>query len=317
MTEVLVVGGGVVGLTTAHVLLERGHEVRVAAKEWSPAITSGAAAAFWYPYAVAHAQAAAWAARANERYRALARAPATGVSLVEARFLHRKPTPVTEWARAQAGFRELDARELPAGYACGHATEVPLVETPRYMAWLRDEVARRGAKLETRAFASLAEASREARVVVNATGVGARDLAGDASVVPIRGDVVKLPPGLVDHVALDEDDDADLAYVVPRADGTIVGGTHLKGDWGTDVREDVWRGVLARGLRLAPLPDGPILDVRVGLRPWRPTVRVEAERVAGANIVHHYGHGGAGFTLSWGSAEAAAGLVEAHDAQAR
>lgn len=314
---VLVVGGGVVGLTTAHVLLERGLDVRVAAREWSPAIASGVAAAFWYPYAVSHPDAAAWAARANERYRELARVAGSGVSLVEARFLRRNPAPVADWTRAQAGFRELDARELPAGYAGGHAMEVPLVETPRYMSWLRGEVARLGAKLETRAFASLAEPAREAPVIVNATGVGARELARDDSVVPIRGDVVRLPPGLVDHVALDEEDDADLAYVVPRADGTVVGGTHLKGDWGLDVREDVWRSVLARARRLAPLPDGPVLEVRVGLRPWRPRVRVEAERVGDARVVHHYGHGGAGFTLAWGSAEAAAALVEDQGTHAR
>jgi D-amino-acid oxidase len=43
----------------------------------------------------------------------------------------------------------------------------------------------------------------------------------------------------------------------------------------------------------------------------RSTVRVEAERVApGCLLVHNYGHGGAGITLSWGCAAEVVELVE-------
>jgi D-amino-acid oxidase len=43
----------------------------------------------------------------------------------------------------------------------------------------------------------------------------------------------------------------------------------------------------------------------VGLRPARPALRLEAERIGNATVIHNYGHGGAGFTLSWGCAEEA------------
>jgi D-amino-acid oxidase len=41
----------------------------------------------------------------------------------------------------------------------------------------------------------------------------------------------------------------------------------------------------------------------VGLRPVRPSVRLEAEALGGGRrLLHNYGHGGAGVTLSWGCA---------------
>jgi len=48
----------------------------------------------------------------------------------------------------------------------------------------------------------------------------------------------------------------------------------------------------------------------VGLRPYRPDgFRVEAERVGEKLFVHNYGHGGAGITLSWGTASLAVDIL--------
>ena len=50
----------------------------------------------------------------------------------------------------------------------------------------------------------------------------------------------------------------------------------------------------------------------VGLRPFRDAgFRVEAERIGNKLLIHNYGHGGAGFTLSWGCARSVLGLVRA------
>lgn len=60
-----------------------------------------------------------------------------------------------------------------------------------------------------------------------------------------------------------------------------------------------------------------IVRVTVGLRPFRPSgFVVRADKLDNKTIVHNYGHGGAGITLSWGTAHLAvneAAKVEARD----
>ena len=61
-----------------------------------------------------------------------------------------------------------------------------------------------------------------------------------------------------------------------------------------------------------------LIDISVCTRPFRAQgPRIEAEQRHGKTIVHHYGHGGSGWSLSWGSARVALGLVlaafEEHD----
>lgn len=64
---------------------------------------------------------------------------------------------------------------------------------------------------------------------------------------------------------------------------------------------------------LVPQLEGAeVLDVLVGLRPGRATVRLEAEPCGAALVIHNYGHGGGGFTLSWGCAEDVLRLLQAH-----
>jgi len=52
------------------------------------------------------------------------------------------------------------------------------------------------------------------------------------------------------------------------------------------------------------------MKVTVCLRPFRPAgPRLEVERLGEQRIVHNYGHGGSGWSLSWGCAAEAAGLA--------
>jgi D-amino-acid oxidase len=146
-----------------------------------------------------------------------------------------------------------------------------------------------------------------AEVVVNATGLGARLMAGDGTVTPVRGQVV-----YVEQVGLDRWwlDGEGPVYVVPRAKDVVVGGTDEEGDWTLTPDPATARRILERATALVPeLAKAEVLRHKVGLRPARPTVRLEEERRGAARVVHCYGHGGAGVTLSWGCAEDVAALV--------
>ena len=75
-----------------------------------------------------------------------------------------------------------------------------------------------------------------------------------------------------------------------------------------------------RGLAAALSPERRFAPVKVsrdriireivGLRPYRPEgFKVEAERLGDKLLVHNYGHGGAGITLSWGTASLAVDIL--------
>ena len=91
---------------------------------------------------------------------------------------------------------------------------------------------------------------------------------------------------------------------------TVLGGTAQIGDWGMDIREEDNEAILSKVEALWPdLDRSRIVGGTVGLRPSRTEVRLEFEKVGGRTVIHNYGHGGAGVTLSWGCAEEVVEIV--------
>jgi D-amino-acid oxidase len=102
-------------------------------------------------------------------------------------------------------------------------------------------------------------------------------------------------------------DGAGPTYVVPRVDQVVVGGTFEEGTWDRTPSPDTAAAILDRAARLVPeLAGARVVGHRVGLRPMRSEVRLE--RVG--DVVHCYGHGGAGVTLARGCADEVAELLE-------
>jgi D-amino-acid oxidase len=130
-------------------------------------------------------------------------------------------------------------------------------------------------------------------------------------VVPVRGQVVVVErPAGADEWLLDQSDERALTYVVPREKTIVLGGTADVG--ATDVRPDpaTAERILERCVAFVPgLAGARVVEHRVGLRPGRSAVRLEPEQRATGLVVHCYGHGGAGVTLSWGCAADAARIV--------
>jgi D-amino-acid oxidase len=167
--------------------------------------------------------------------------------------------------------------------------------------------------VQRHAISSLDELAGDARVIINCVGLGARDLVGDASMQPIRGQVVRVRnPGL-DRFVLDEENPEGVTYIVPRSHDCILGGTAEEGEWDLEPDPKTAKGILRRCTQLEPrLAGAEVLEHKVGLRPGRPAIRLEREE--GPNrvpVVHNYGHGGSGITLSWGCAEETLSLVRA------
>jgi D-amino-acid oxidase len=314
--EVLVVGGGVSGLTSALCLLRAGHAVTVWAKSLPPDTTSNVAAAVWYPYkAYPEDRVTAWGAETYRVFKRLAGDAATGVLM--AQVVEARPEPASNpwWVSAVEGFRHARPEELPAGYADGYVFDAPVITMPIYLSYLLERVRAEGGIVEQRAVADLAEAFTRAPVVVNCAGLGARELAGDGDLHASRGQVVRVRHNGYRRVLLDDMGPNKVAYIVPRVDDIVLGGVDDEYDERTEIDPAQTPDILRRCAKLAPelagITEEDILSVAVGLRPVRSTVRLELERLgAGQAMIHNYGHGGAGVTLSWGCAAEVVRLAE-------
>lgn len=299
------VGAGVVGLTCALRLLEAGHRVDVVARDLPRETTSAVAAGFWFPYrALPQDRVTAWAATSYAAFAALAApaeqggSPESGVRMVPGTQVFKGPAREPWWAAAAPPL-EL-TRDVPDGWDEGWRLVTPVADTSVYLDWLADRVEASGGTITRLNLGGLPASG----LVVNCSGLGGRLLGADRTVVPVRGEVV-----CVEQLGLDRWwlDDTAPTYVVPRLHDIVVGSVDVEGEWSRTPSPERAADIVRRASALVPqLADARVLRHKVGLRPVRPAVRVE--RVG--DVVHCYGHGGAGVTLSWGVADEVVSLLD-------
>jgi len=367
--NILVVGGGVSGLTTAAQLLEAGHAVVIWTRERAAHTTSSAAAATWYPYAVGGAHADQWSLTSYDIFRDLAqRTQDTGVIVRPLHYLMRAPEEHDLAWKQRVNARNLEPDELPSGYNAGFTFDSPVIDMSIYLRYLEQRVADHGAHIEERSVASWDEAfdvwrgifpdaphgTAQPAIIVNCMGLDARELvaedANDSSdwqgVRPARGQVVRIAANGFDRVLLEESDETRPTYVVPRINDIVLGGTYEVGKEMRAVDLAVRDDILTRSaqlllhydkgfaMSLAALvcgeteaqfrslvgeqyADTPAARLSAspddcGLRPIRSEVALKRQTLGpGHYVIHNYGHGGGGVTLSWGCAQEVAALIAA------
>ena len=271
------------------------------------ATTSAVAAALWYPYrALPEAEVTRWAGATFRAFATLAQRPGDRGRDAARPGPEPPPLPDPWWVAAVPRIDRVPAAELPAGYVDGYALTVPVVHMPGYLSWLSGELAAAGVPVLRRGLADLDPARRAADVVVHAAGLGARELVGDAAVTPVRGQVVRVADPGLRRWTLDEEHPAGMVYVVPRGQDVICGGIAEDGVEAGEPDQRTAAAILERCVAVVPeLAGAEVLGHAVGARPVRPAVRLERE----GDVVHCYGHGGSGVTLSWGCADEVARLV--------
>jgi len=312
--DALVIGAGVSGLTTAICLAEAGLRVKIWAAEPPEQTTSYAAGAMWGPYLVEPVdRVRIWSAQTLEVLKQLATDPTTGVRLVSGVEASRKPVEPPEWGNQLDRFRMCEPSELPDGFATGWRYTAPLVDMPVYLGYLRQRLEAAGGEVAIRRINSLDEAVDVAPVIVNCSGMGARDLVPDPDLTPIRGQLVVVEnPGITEFFSEDTGLSPDLLHFYPQGETLVLGGTAQPGEWNREPDPETAAAIVARCADVEPrLRNARVVEHRVGLRPTRPYIRVEEQKLSGVRTIYNYGHGGAGLTLSWGCSCEATSLVNA------
>lgn len=325
--RVLVIGAGIVGLTCAVRLAEAGYDTHVLAADLPPETTSAAAGALWMPHLTASWDVVApWARITLETYRADSHTD-VGVSwrrglLLTADGRNAVASP-PEWTALLAGSAQLPATAHtaraphppapPAQRSDGMgpwdgawAITLPVIHPLTYLRALGARLSEAGGTITRMNLSALPAHG----IVINATGFRARYLVGDSAVRPMRGQTVLVRnPGMQGWWCADQG--VHPRYVIARGEHCLLGGTHELDtvDPTPDPRagQDILADIAAIDSRFVGIQP---LRMRAGIRPARELPRVEVERDDERLVVHCYGHGGAGWTLAWGTAADVVALVE-------
>jgi D-amino-acid oxidase len=308
----IVIGGGVSGLTTAVCLAEEGWHVAVVTADDPLGTTSAVASALVGLMLTTDERLSRWTAETTAVMTALAAVDDAGIHLARGLIAERRSTVVPRAVTSLPDFAEATATDLPDDFVQGCWLSLPLVDMRRYLVYLSNRLRRAGGTMVRRRIASLDELDGDADVVANCSGLGARALVGDRTVIPTFGQHLVVENPGIDHFFLDGlvSDEEWIAWY-PYPTHVIIGGAARKDCWDTSPDLDLARRLQARAARVAPsFADAAVLGHQVGLRPQRSDVRVELCRGGATPVVHNYGHGRIGVTLSWGCAREATSLMD-------
>ncbi|GAA6043041.1 hypothetical protein JCM8097_005128 [Rhodosporidiobolus ruineniae] len=353
--QVVVLGAGVIGLTAALVLAQKGYKVTVLARDLpedgvnSQAFASPWAGANITPFLSLEAgpRECRWE---TTTFKQLSKLIPTGEALElknTRRFVAVEKDYLGHWYKdLMPNYKPIPRSDCPSGAIGGVQYDTLSISAPEHIKSLARQIKQLGGTIVRQNITSIDQAvassssSRSPTIVVNATGLGAKSIAGiaDPLVEAIRGQTVLVKSNAV-RCTMDDTDHSKPAYIIPRPGGEVIcGGIYDVGSWDLSVDPALSDRILRRCLELEPAlsRDGTlegieILRHNVGLRPSRKGgPRLEAERVSlpvawklapaaakqgpkrEITVVHAYGFGPAGFQQSYGAAEDILKLVDEH-----
>ncbi|CAH2049579.1 unnamed protein product, partial [Iphiclides podalirius] len=323
MVKICVIGAGVNGLTCALKIKEKykDFDVTIFSDEFTPNTTGDGSGGLWYPYLCGDTSQENLTKWGIETYSFLYDLWYTGgkhISLMPMYELYRQKKQLSRplWADLVFGYRELDMRQLDylstmhsVEYSAGRTFTTFVIQAPKLLEYLYKRFKDANGEVATAKITSLSDPLlQEFRVIVNCTGLRARDVVPDTRVFPIRGQIARVKAPWLNYTIVDEDSGH---YIIPNDAICVLGGTHQNNDYRTEIDAGN-TGFILNGCRqmIPSLKSVEVVKHWVGLRPGRDEIRLEAEERKGKIYIHNYGHGGSGLTLFWGCGENVLQLLE-------
>ncbi|CAL7952135.1 unnamed protein product [Xylocopa violacea] len=325
--KVVVIGGGIVGLTTALQLKRelRNIEVTVLASNFDDTVSHVAAGIFRIGSSYSGPTeeiTREWIRDSYEYYddiRKTVESPFAGVTTISG-YLFANSSPETvknHWMQDLVPiYRRATDEEFQLvqnNWKYGSFFTTLLTECRLHLPWARKKLQENGVKLEIKEINSLKELAFDWDLIMNCTGLGARTLCGDTHLVSMRGQVLKVKAPWMKMFFYGELD----TYIIPGFNNIVtLGGSRNFDSENTKLCPYESAAIRERCENLLPgLKKAKVVREEVGLRPHRENnVRVEVERIVNglstAILVHNYGHGGYGVSTAPGTANYAIKLAK-------
>ena len=311
--RIAVIGQGIIGLTTAIRLMQAGYRVDIIARDDLQSSASMSAGAYWWPHkAYPQERVADWAKQSFDIYRSEAQNSGSGIFFQDHYRYCVIPDDSNYALELVDDWELLDHKAL--GIECHQAyrVQLPVIDVPIYLAYLKEQLESMGVNIIIRDLTSFDELFSSYDLIVNCSGNGAQALAKDPLLYPIRGPILRLKPvqGIKDSMRIYQAGE-QFVLILPRSEDLILGGSAQENNFSTELDEEEIADIFKRCVRVNPLLErGELLDARVGFRPGRESVRLEIDPYL--PVIHNYGHGGGGFTIGWGCAFEVTTLTQAY-----
>jgi D-amino-acid oxidase len=253
---VAVIGAGIMGQTTARLVQQAGFPVTIYAAALPPDTTSNVAAGQISPFG--HFREDAVTAEWREQFLAamdyswrrfqLLAGEEYGVRWLPTYVQAAGPPDLANpLHRYSPDSRALGAGEHPFPLDDVSTYNTMYVETGRFLQRLTNDIQAAGGRILVRRFASPSDfAALSEQTLFNCTGLGSRELFGDAGMIPVRGQLAILAPQPEVRYAFT----GDAGYMFSRPDGIILGGTFERGEESAVVEPATIQRILARHAKL-------------------------------------------------------------------
>lgn len=329
--RISIIGGGIQGLSTGVLLELLGHNTVIFAKNYSyidgedvSTVSSNYASASVYPVSVeTQYDESTLIERCEATFQSFTETDGVPVRSQRHFYMYEEETSEVIPPRMEAEHLDEYRGAIPSrtggqvvdGYVCREY----MVEMPEYMPALYELYQELGGVTRKRTVEPGEPASLPGEYTVNCSGYGSKQLFSDESMRAMKGHILQVPyehdaPLEFSYVYTPSDYD-DYAYMYPRKNSIIFDGSYLVGD----IVDGEWEGeaisepITVNGeqvpKRLVAVNeeimndyvdfDRDDISVKHGYRPYREDgLRIEED----GKVIHNYGHGGAGVSLSWMSA---------------